>query len=190
MPLKINEGIRPPGGYKFRDGQGVLHIAPDLDALVKVVARYRQTANFDPGFPREEILDQLCSKYPQICSGKGVNFNAKALAIYVAHHIQKAFVQTGRAGRRHTCDENVAAARLAICKRCPNYVNWAKGCPPCQKASTEGLKTAIFPNPILPDSAQFACITGRDSLAVSIYDFNPVPLKTSPPECWRKPTEQ
>lgn len=68
-PVRIilNPSIRPPGGYRFRDGDGVTHTSTSLERLVSTVAAYRKRISRDPGSPEAEIVQQIYDRYPRCC---------------------------------------------------------------------------------------------------------------------------
>jgi hypothetical protein len=188
MPQKINEGLFPPGGWKFKDATGVLHLGHDLASLVKVLANYRASAGLPPGDPEGEIVAAICKRSPQICTGRpSPKVDLQALAIYVANFISKASLFVARHGKRQTIqDPTLAEARLMACKHCPHCVDWSVGCAPCQKGSETTVGNAIHPHRVIPGSEKLACALARDSLAITPFDMNPAPIQSAPEHCWRR----
>jgi hypothetical protein len=63
----LNADIRPPGGYKYRDADGMLHIGADLERLEKIVKSYRIRIGRPVGNPMEDIVNQICTRCPSCC---------------------------------------------------------------------------------------------------------------------------
>jgi hypothetical protein len=188
MPFKLNENIYPPGGFVFKDGDGVTHLGDNLQGLVKTIARYRATTGQPAGDPEQEFLAKLCKRAPRVCLGEdSPSLNLKALAIYVAKHISKTSLAVTRGSASKTLqDGSLAVARLEACKHCPHCVDWSKGCAPCQRGSATLLVNAIHPHAPVPGSEKLACTIARDSLAITIFDQNPASIQNPPDFCWRK----
>jgi hypothetical protein len=67
----LNGALRPPGGYKFRDEDGVTHIGVDFKHLVKTLTDYRNRIGKPLGMPEREIMAQFYERYPQYCIVRG-----------------------------------------------------------------------------------------------------------------------
>ena len=65
--IKLNPDIRPPGGYTFRDADGVVHFASDTAKLVEVIKKYRARIGRPPGDPLMEFTMQVYGRSPQCC---------------------------------------------------------------------------------------------------------------------------
>lgn len=63
----LNPAIRPPGGYKFVDRDGISHFAADFNRLVKTVTDYRARVGQALGNPHEEIMAYYVKRYPRCC---------------------------------------------------------------------------------------------------------------------------
>jgi hypothetical protein len=67
----LNPAIKPPGGYKYQDSDGMVHFATDFPKLVKTLTDYRRRIGRDIGLPEKEIMDYFFKKYPRCCIVRG-----------------------------------------------------------------------------------------------------------------------
>jgi len=63
----LNPGIRPPGGYRYVDRDGITHFGTSFNDLLRVVAAYRQRIGQPLGNVRAEIMDYYVKRYPRCC---------------------------------------------------------------------------------------------------------------------------
>jgi hypothetical protein len=181
---ELNPNLRPPGGYRFVDANGVTHDSDKISTLAEIVGRHRERAGFAVGNPMADILDQICGKYPRFCrevQAPGVPAE-KTLAITVAHRIRQEIMHPPS---ERNVDSDEAARRAAICAACPHRVNWAEKCPPCLKSVQKYIRVAVRPAQLQPDTEHFSCKLGLDSIAIVVYRSKMKKLLGAPARCWR-----
>lgn len=186
MSLKLNESLRPPGGYRFVDADRVTHEANDLAGLVKAVTRYRAATGRPPGNPLEEVTEAICRRAPKFCTGAPdvPPHDAKALAVYVANDIRRAMLHP----LTESVELNEARTRMTICMTCPGRVNWTEGCAPCQRSVAGGVEIALAGREVFSGAKDKACLGAGDCLSLALWRKNPRTIARLPDNipCWRK----
>lgn len=65
--ITLNPSIRPPGGYRFRDSDGLVHTGTSPERLVAVIRAYRKRVGKIPGDPEKEMIAQIYARFPRCC---------------------------------------------------------------------------------------------------------------------------
>lgn len=63
----LNPSLRPPGGFKFTDKDGLSHFSATFNGLVLTLANYRKRIGEPIGNPHEEIMAYYVRKFPRMC---------------------------------------------------------------------------------------------------------------------------
>ncbi len=179
---KLNPDIRPPGGFKFKDGDSVVHIGTSLAGLIKAVVGYRQRIGHAPGNPEAEVTMQICTKYPRLCKGLVPSHNEATLVSQVALR--------ARDSLQAKIDFSATPAPLAherarICGTCRYRLNWAAKCKPCEKKIGEVIEHVLDGvTGKLPAMRGEACLLAQTDLQIAtINPHNRTPLD-APEHCW------
>lgn len=171
----------------FQDPADKVHFqCRSLEELISSVTFYRQSSGRAPGNPEKEITKALCKRCPTCCTGSDNDKGGQILSMMVAHHVHKAFMETGASGARALVSEEVAKQRAAICFQCKLRANWVTSCPPCGANAKPGIVAAVYPNKVLPDTEDFACEAALDSIAIAVFETDPKSAPGAPDGCWRK----
>ncbi len=133
--VNINPNLYPPCGYTFLDADQVQHTAGDLNLLRDKVTAYRLRNDKPVGDPYREIVDQICTNYPNICrdvavvskSPQQVRFN---LSNEVMKRLNTLFASAKKSPVTYVSKAE-AERRMSICLGCPKNKEWRTGCAGC-----------------------------------------------------------
>jgi hypothetical protein len=186
--MKLKPHLVPPGGYVFRDAEGVSHQGQSWPHLVRVVAQHRAMRKLAPGDPAKEITEVVCSAHPELChAGPGVIGEGDKDAYHsrVASWLAK-MVGLFRAGRLRYCDAAAARERAEVCRGCRYQDGYQKGCVTCQQ-SNQAVQDQLLRG--RPDAGRglLGCAVLSEDTAVSVHLDEPRLNKAElPAHCWRK----
>jgi hypothetical protein len=187
--LEVNPNLFPPGGFVFKDEDGMEVRGSDLPGLVQAVESYRRQTGGSLVDVYGEVVAQICGNTPHVCrdvpaSEVGPTPAQKAL---VARVVAAAlmFRREVASGSVKFVKANEAYGRASICERCPRRKEWARFCPPCKKNATEVLEAAVRPNELVASVKGAACELAGDDLSAAVWEENPERLNGVPSICWR-----
>jgi hypothetical protein len=178
----VNKEIVPPGGFKYRDRDGVEHIAPSFDKLVNLVITFRERSGQPTGDPFAEITQHICAKYPRNCFSRAEPFDGAALASAITADITRC---VDRDFPRVSPEE--ALARESCCLHCSRIVNWSRHCPSCYRRASD-LIAGILGKDVPMKLQGRACVLARDDLSLAVWRVNNTKVVSPPIKCWRSET--
>jgi hypothetical protein len=149
--MKLIDGIVPPNGFHFPEGDVILR-GDSVPHLVSVIEAYRAENGIPYKDVEPEIYEYFCSRWPYFCQFYDTE-----------QHLQKPFVSPvaeptllndlqswsaaiiNQQNAPLMVSGDVAEARAEICKRCDNDVRWKSGCGSCINAverTTAAIRSA------------------------------------------------
>lgn len=186
--MTIKHGIRPNGGYKFRDSDGAVHEGESWAHLVRVVAKYRALRKIPAGDPQKEITEAVCMAEPTVChkgpgelgDGDRDAFHLRIIAWLTDQ------MKLNRSHRLKFVDGVVAGERAEICRKCHFQRSFAKGCQSCGNA-TVSLQAQAMAGHVDVGPDLMGCSLLSEDTKVSVH-LDQVRLNNPnlPKHCWRK----
>lgn len=186
--MNYNWNIYPPDGRVFTDVDGTIHRGESWKDLFKKIKNYRAVNQFDPGDPEVEVTIQLCAKTPHFCSHStsampathhSLNFNARVL--------QWVGILLGykRLNKVPRVDDATAAARAAICSRCPAQRALNSSCEACI-ASVKVARKILLNNSTSLHQNLSCCLILAEDCSLSVHIQQPASGEALPAHCWRR----
>lgn len=134
--MKLVEGIIPPNGFHFPEGEVVLR-AGSFAELVAVVEAYRAENGIPYKDVAPEVNEYFCSRWPHFCNIYDTPDTLHGYVSPVAEPQLLNQLQSWSAALLNAqseplmVDSGEAEARAAICNRCEKNVRWKSGCGTC-----------------------------------------------------------
>lgn len=190
--MKIKPGLVPPGGYIFRDSDGVVHRGQNWPHLVRVVAQYRAHARKPPGNPAQEITSAVCAVHPQLCHVKGPSAlgsdDKEAYYLRVMSWLTRAAERFRMKTIKYVTPLE-AQERADICRRCQFQDVWMKDCPSCQK-SADKISAQLTKDRPQVGRGLMGCAVLSENTEVSVHLVeDQVTDSRLPAHCWKKRTK-
>lgn len=186
--LELNPGIFPDGGYFFIERDGTELRAESWKKLESRIRGYRAVNRLDPGEPWVEITTQLCSRQPSFCrerpiasrAGHSMTFNSRVMQWFVG------VIGLKRVGRLPRGDNENAAARAAICSRCPAQKSLVESCQSCLRSIKHSRKAILDGASSEHRNLQPCGVLGEDTQVSVYFDQPPADPTNLPANCWRR----
>lgn len=186
----INPNVYPKGGFTFTDSDGSKHPADSWNGVIIRVKRYRRRQHRPEGNVREEVIAQACQRNPGFCSEESEAnkqhlkvASLKSRILIWLHRLHER-VQKGPAT---FVNDQLHAARVDVCTRCPKNTGIPEGCGSC-RAALKALAEGVIGSRSL-DARVTACSVLAEYLPVSSWiEQVTVANPELPGECWRKRT--
>jgi len=190
------ENIVPPGGFHYVE-QGTRIESHSYQALADELLKYRLANKIPVGNPLKDVFDTVCTRWPHFCSdaphptlstGEGTVPLASRVTQWMANLYRSArttavadnFVSQGEADRRS-----------AVCRQCPQNVEWRMGCSSCVASTKQIGYTYRAGRRAAGEPSLRACNVLEQENATAVWIKAPPTMtteqaRTIPPFCWRK----
>lgn len=187
--MKFNRNLYPDGGYFFTMPDGTRIRADGWRSLENRIRGYRAVNKMDPGNPWEEIQAQYCSRQPSLCGPERTHVPEKGHnSLTFNQRVQQWFVEVvnrKRVNKLPRVSDKLAAARAAICARCPAQKSLNEACKACltsintsRKGLLDGSKSKFL-------NLQPCGVLGEDCSTSVYLDQEPKTAAGQPGDCWR-----
>ncbi len=190
MSREMNPNLYPPGGYKFRDRDGVVHKSESWRKLEAMVRDYRTRNQMEVGDVWAEIMGQICSEVPSYCheapaapmpkKGHSITFNQRVM-IWLA-----SAMTLKRIGRWHLVDDSVAAERAKICATCPQQLSLNRACMACITTIDRSRDALLAGTNARHLNLNPCSVLGEDCATTVHADLPRTSNDSLPAHCWRK----
>lgn len=187
----LNTNIYPSGGHYFMESDGTEIRADSWPGVWERLKLYRERAGRPVGNPQEEVINQVCNRYPGIClenqSSSSRAFPTQELKAKVLTwmHVLRGQMRAG--SMVSFIGIPTARVRATICAQCPHNKQLPADCGSCEAAQRE-LRAQILGGRFR-DGRLFACeLLGEDTVCSVHLDSQSVLNPALPGFCWRKRT--
>jgi hypothetical protein len=180
----INVNIYPKGGHKFKERDGSTHVSSTWAGVIALVIAYRKRAGFEPGNPREEVVNQACQNNPILCSeDNGVTQHQLKVASLKTRTLR--WLNSLRGKPQPMVEEGLARYRAGVCAACPKNTGLQEGCSSC-RAAMKGLREEIIGKKFVDGRLNSCIILGEDLPTAVHLDHVTHEFSELPEHCWRK----
>lgn len=136
MAAEINPNLYPPDGYVFKEQDGSIHRGESWRDLERKVKAYRERNGIPPGDVWQEMMTQVCAKFPGHCRQQtpGNPTTSKTHSLTFNQVIMGWLAQAMKLKREDAwarVDDAEAARRAAICAVCPMQKSLNHACESC-----------------------------------------------------------
>jgi hypothetical protein len=189
---KVIDGLVPPGGWHFVDGDAKLS-AYSLNNLYEVVENYRAENHFPIGDVRGDVDSFICGSFPKNCHG----VDSVTVTSVVPPNRQSELLNDIVTWSKNILNsqkpilmvsDDLAEQRSKICINCTKNINWQSGCGSCV-AATQRLTSAIRQGRDTHTSKWLGgcSIMRHDNRAAVFFDKDHFNKSNDLPEnCWLK----
>ncbi len=196
-----NPRVYPAGGWQFTDSANIKHLGTSLPTLVNAVREFRNRNALPPGSPEQEVVDQLCKRFPHACTGGEVSGSAvrpagkeasgrEKLALSVVVWLSKVARAVARVGKpdQTFATKTEAERRAAICAECPKQTRWDTNCGSCGQGHRRMSFALRRGRDVDNPTRLLACSVLAEDTRLSVFLENLQPVKSDdlPENCWRK----
>jgi hypothetical protein len=138
MP-KVIQGMLPPGGYHYIDGD-VKITGRTYENLIENVTSYRAENHISIGDIEGDVINYICGNWPHFCHGVDMVVvtsvktptNASDLMNDISVWAKNVLHSTKR---NNLVSDELAEERAKTCRICPHNINWRGGCSSCVAAT-------------------------------------------------------
>ena len=186
-----NPHLYPPGGFVFKDADGIEHRGGNIEDLAYKIAEYRLRRDMPPGNPVAEATEQLCTRYPSRCrrtlaSSGAVLAKTKANALMSAVAVWLRETWRRVATRQVTwASTDVVKARVATCLACKYHQVASVDCPTCQD-SLDRVSFQLRAGRDRDSGRLSMCNHYQRDARVDVLLEDP-PDPQAPEPCWKRP---
>ncbi len=183
----LNPNVYPKGGYYYKESDGTKIVGQTWSGVVSRVANYRKRAGLPIGNPEQDVVNQACSRNPEICrNDNGVRVEQTKRASLKSRVLS--WLALAKAHNESpSVPEEVARARANVCAGCPLNTEVGSGCSSCKQALGEARREIL--GRTRQDSRLHGCAeTGEDNVVAVWLERPTIDNPVLPPHCWRKRT--
>ncbi len=188
---RVNPNLFPKDGHFFKESDGTTIRADSLAGVVVRVVAYRRRAGYPPGNPAVEVVEQVCSRNPGICSddsGHSQELEVRKTSLKSRVLSWMALARTHKAqGRIEYVDATTAVARAQVCAACPFNTSLQEGCSSCRQAQAE-MRKEVLGRRVLDSRLNGCLILGEDLQTAAHLERPTADNGELPGHCWRKRT--
>lgn len=191
MPIEFNRNMYPPDGRVYMESDGTRFRGDSWRDLEAKVAEYRRLRGMPAGDVSADINAQLCAKYPSFCgdtsprpiaNAHSLTFNQRVLH-WVAHMLG---VKRSNPTLFTRASDEEAAARAAICARCPAQQGLVQSCEACIRSVETGRRVLLDGAPSRHQNLLPCRVLAEDTTVTVHLNQPAVDVAELPAECWRK----
>jgi len=189
MKTSIIKSMIPPGGWWIVD-HDVKVDAPNPDALVEALAKFREINNYPPGDPENDVIEGICRRAPQCCKGiapkeEPRKVNLKGVKPRLLDRVRLWCLDIFKT-KRETVSAETTHNRTNICLNCPKRRPW-DNCPSCGGAIRDIRNMLGYIAPIREDIGGCSAV-GFDIGTAATLTKESIrrgsPKGDIPKECW------
>ena len=186
----INPNVFPKDGYVFVESDGSKHVAQTWGGVIARVRRYRLRNNRPEGAVMEEVIAQACQKNPGLCSE---DHPANREMVKQASLKSRILIWLNRINARKDKEpltfvsNDLHAARVDVCSRCPKNTGLPEGCGSC-RAALKHLAESVIGSRQLDGRVNACGVLGEYIPVSSWFEQVTIPNPDLHWECWRKRT--
>lgn len=188
--MKINRNLYPKTGYVFKDSDGTRHVSGSWAGVIIRTRRYRRRKGIPEGDVEAEVMAQACQGNPGLCSEESEAVRAQIKQVSLKGRI---LLWLGAMQKKRDKEplvfvsDQLHAARVDVCSRCPKNTALPEGCGSCRQALRELTTNLIGSRQI--DGRVQGCVVLGEYIPVSTWiEATTIPNPELHWECWRKRT--